>query len=113
MFGWQSTSTAVTASDPTFRTGGSQNKQGYSNAKVDALYDQLSTEIDPDAQTKILTEIEQQLWADAFGTTIFQFPGIHAWSKKLTGPQPLSLSPTIMYGFWDWKIEGSGATPSS
>jgi len=110
LFGWQSTSTAVTAGEPTYRTGGSQNKSGYTNAKVDALYDQLSTELDSKKQTELLYKIEQQLNADAFGTTIFQFPGIHAWSKKLTGPDPLSLSPTIMYGFWNWKIEGSGAT---
>ncbi|WP_426594576.1 ABC transporter substrate-binding protein [Cellulomonas sp. McL0617] len=113
LFGWQSTSTAVTASDPTFRTGGSQNKQGYSNAKVDSLFDQLQTETDASKQTQILTDIEKQLWADAFGTTIFQFPGIHAWTKNLAGADPISLSPTIMYGYWDWKLSGSGSTPKA
>ena len=113
LFGWQSTSTGVTAADPIFRTGGGENKQGYSNAKVDALLDQLSTEVDPKKQLQIETDMEKQLWADAFGTTVFQFPGIHAWSKKLSGPDPLSLSPTIMYGYWDWKNTGTGSTPKA
>ena len=41
LFGWQSTSTAVTESDANFRTGGGNNFYGYSNPEVDALYDEL------------------------------------------------------------------------
>ncbi len=30
----------------------------------------------------MLTEIEQNLWADAFGVTIFQHPGLTAWNSN-------------------------------
>jgi len=109
MFAWQSESTAVTESDANYRTGGANNKQGYSNPKVDALFDQLATSIDPKEQAQLQLDVEKQLWADAFGTTIFQFPGIHAWSDKLQGPKPISISPTISYGFWDWKVAATAS----
>ena len=46
LFGWQSTSTAVTESDANYRTDATNNYYGYSNPEVDALYDALQTETD-------------------------------------------------------------------
>ena len=103
LFGWQSTSLAVTESDANFRTGGANNFYGYSNPDVDALFDTLQTETDPDAQLAIQIEVEKLLWADAFGTTIFQFPGVNAWNSEISGVEPISLSPTIFHGFWNWE----------
>jgi len=104
LFGWQSESTAVTESEANYRTGGINNYGHYSNTTVDGLFDQLAVSIDPKEQAQLQLDVEKQLWADAFGTTIFQFPGIHAWNKdKLSGPAPISINPTIFYGFWDWK----------
>ena len=103
LFGWQSTSLAVTESDANFRTGGANNFYGYSNPEVDALFDQLQTETDPAAQLAIQIEVEKHLWADAFGTTIFQFPGVNAWNSEITGVQPIAISPTIFQGFWNWE----------
>ena len=104
LFGWQSESTAVTESEANYRTGGINNYGHYSNSTVDGLFDQLAVSIDPKEQAQLQLDVEKQLWADAFGTTIFQFPGIHAWNKdKLSGPAPISINPTIFYGFWDWK----------
>jgi peptide/nickel transport system substrate-binding protein len=54
LFGWQSTSTAVTASDPTFRSDGGNNFTGYDNPAVDALFNQLKVEFDPAKQKSIL-----------------------------------------------------------
>lgn len=102
LFGWQSTSLAVTESDANFRTGGVNNFYGYSNPEVDALFDELQVETDPARQLEIQIEVEKHLWADAFGTTIFQFPGVNAWSEKVTGVDPISISPTIFHGFWNW-----------
>jgi peptide/nickel transport system substrate-binding protein len=103
LFGWQSTSLAVTESDANFRTGGPNNFYGYSNPEVDALFDELQTEVDADRQQEILREVEKHLWEDAFGTTIFQFPGVNAWNSKVTGVEPIALSPTIFHGFWNWE----------
>lgn len=103
LFGWQSTSLAVTEADANFRTGGMNNFYGYSNPEVDALFDELQTATDANRQQEILREVEKHLWADAFGITIFQFPGVNAWNSNISGVDPISLSPTIFYGFWNWE----------
>ncbi|WP_435299545.1 ABC transporter family substrate-binding protein [Timonella sp. A28] len=106
LFGWQSTSTAVTESDATYRTKGLNNFYGYSNKTVDGLFKDLQVETEPAKQAQIQIDIEKQLWEDAFGTTIFQFPAVNAWNKKVSGVQPISISPTIFAGFWNWDITG-------
>jgi peptide/nickel transport system substrate-binding protein len=103
LFGWQSTSTAITSSKANFITTGGNNYQGYGNPEVDKLYDQLSVEFDKDNQKALLTQIETLLWKDALGTTIFQFPGVTAYNKnRLSGVVPAPLSPTIFWNFWEW-----------
>ena len=103
LFGWQSTSLAVTEADANYRTGGLNNFYGYSNSEVDALFDELQTETDAGRQQEILREVEKHLWEDAFGITIFQFPGVNAWNSNVTGVDPIPLSPTIFHGFWNWE----------
>ncbi len=111
LFGWQSTSTAVTESDANYRTGATNNHYGYSNPEVDALFDQLQPETDPAEQTRILGEVEKHLVDDAFGVTIFQFPGVTAWNEsKISGVNPLTIAPGIFYGFWDWKTGSAEAS---
>jgi len=108
LFGWQSTSTAVTESDANYRTGGGNNFYGYSNPEVDALFDQLQVSTDPAEQEQILAQVEKLLVDDAFGLTIFQFPGIAAWSSNLQGVQPISIAPTILWNYWEWEIAAAG-----
>jgi peptide/nickel transport system substrate-binding protein len=101
-FGWQSTSLGVTNSSATFRTGGINNLNNYSNPEVDRLLDELDVELDGDRQIEILLEIDKLLMDDAYGVTIFQFPGITAFSDRVTGVDPGPLSPTIFWNIWDW-----------
>jgi peptide/nickel transport system substrate-binding protein len=104
LFGWQSTSTAVTESDANYRTDATNNFYGYSNAEVDALFDELQVTTDESRQEEILSEIEAILVDDAFGTTIFQFPGVTAWNpERINNVSKLTIAPTIFYGFWNWE----------
>ncbi len=104
-FGWQSTSTAVAQSNPTYQTGGVNNLSGYSNPEVDALFDELAITPDADAQLELQKQIEKILVDDAYGLTIFQFPAIAAWNaERITNVAPSPISPTIFYGFWNWEI---------
>ena len=103
LFGWQSTSTAVTEPDANYRTAATNNFYGYSNPEVDALFDELQVETDPAEQERILGEVEKHLVDDAFGVTIFQFPGVTAYNpEKIGNVSKLSIAPTIFYGFWEW-----------
>ena len=110
LFGWQSTSTAVTESDANYRTGGGNNFYGYSNPEVDALFDELQVETDPAMQGEILGQVEKHLVDDAFGITLFQFPGVTAYNPENIGNvQKIAISPTIFYGFWEWTAGSSAA----
>ncbi|GHF18130.1 ABC transporter family substrate-binding protein [Pseudolysinimonas yzui] len=107
VFGWQSTSTAVTSSQATFYSTGGNNLNGYANEEVDALYDQLAVEYDPEAQIDLLIEIEKILWADAYGVTVFQFPGVTAYDNTVVdGVVPAPLAPMFFWNFWEWELVG-------
>lgn len=104
LFGWQSTGTGVTESDANYRTGGINNYGGYANPDVDALFDQLQTATDAADQANILAQVEAKLVEDNFGVTIFQFPGVTAYSSTLQGVDPISISPTIFWNYWTWTV---------
>ncbi len=108
IFAWSSTSLAVSGDDQLFgcydnpaNKGG--NYSGYCNPEVDALIAQLNTEPDADAQYELLLQIEQKLVEDAYGTVIFQFPGLLVWNKdRVSGVVDNPLSPNYFWNFWDW-----------
>ncbi|MEY4618019.1 MAG: hypothetical protein RL101_205 [Actinomycetota bacterium] len=107
VFGWQSTSLAVTSSKATFASDGGNNLNGYKNDAVDTAYKALSTEFDRAKQVELLTTVEKNLWADAYGVTVFQFPGVTAYNKnKVSGVVPAPLAPMFFWNFWEWKQEG-------
>ena len=104
LFGWQSTSVDVAGTNANFVTDGQNNPQGYSSPVVDDLYQQLQASSDPDEQQDLLLQIEQNLWGDAFGVTIFQHPGVTAWnSTYVSNVSDIPLAPTVFWNFWEWE----------
>jgi peptide/nickel transport system substrate-binding protein len=107
IFAWQSTSLAVAGSDQIFASytdplAKAGNYNGYGNSKVDQLLKDLEITTDLTKQTEIMLEIEKTLIADAYGTTIFQFPGLTVSSAKVSGVKPSPLSPGYYWNFWEW-----------
>ncbi len=103
-FGWQSTSTSPLGNEGIFRSDGGSNFTGYANDTVDALYDELGSEFDVEAQVELQKQIDAELWADAYGITVFQFPGVTAHDSEMTGVDTSALSPTIFWNYWEWGI---------
>jgi peptide/nickel transport system substrate-binding protein len=104
LFGWQSTSVAVADTEANFGTGGQNNFGGYSSEVVDGLYDQLTVSTDVDEQRQLLLDIEKELWADGFGVTLFQHPGLTAYnSNYVSGVSNIPLAPTVFWNFWEWQ----------
>jgi len=107
LFGWQSTAVAVADTAAQFVTGGQNNFYGYSNADVDALYEELQATSDPARQDEILLEVESILLEDAFGLPIFQFPEITAFnSTYVQNVSSIPLSPTVLFDVWNWTPAG-------
>lgn len=104
LFGWQSSSTAVTSDQANYQTKGQNNFGGYNNPKVNELYKTLESTTDPAKQKEINIEVEKHLVEDAFGAPIFQFPNITAYSTKVEGVSSIKLSPTVFWNFWEWKV---------
>jgi peptide/nickel transport system substrate-binding protein len=104
LFGWQSTSTAVTASAPTFRSDGTSNFTGYDNSEVDSLYTTLASEFDRDTQISLMQQIDALLWEDAYGMTIFQFPEVLVYDSDLTSVSSSPLSPNFFWNYWEWEV---------
>ena len=51
-----------------------------------------------------MLQIEQQLWADGFGVTLYQFPDVTAWnSTYVSNVSDIPLAPTVFWNFWEWE----------
>jgi peptide/nickel transport system substrate-binding protein len=104
LFGWQTTAIAVADSMPNYVTDGINNFYGYSNPDVDALADELNAGADAERQDEILIEVEQNLFADAFGLPLFQHPQITAYnSTYVSGVDNIAIAPTVFYNVWEWE----------
>ncbi|NCT91143.1 ABC transporter family substrate-binding protein [Cellulomonas sp. APG4] len=104
LFGWQSTSTFALNGQANFITGGVNNFGGYSSESMDAFWDELSTNTDPERETELLIDIESELNEAGFSVPIFQHPGVMAWRDVLEGTSTIALSPTIFWNYWEWEI---------
>ena len=110
-FGWQSTSLGVTDWAAQFQTGGINNLSFYTNPEIDKIASEISSEFDKQAQIELQQQADKILWDDFFGVTIFQFPGVTAYSDRVTNIDPSILAPTIFWNAWDWEVTDAG-TPT-
>jgi peptide/nickel transport system substrate-binding protein len=108
-FGWQTTAITVTDWTATFKTGGINNQNFYSNPELDALSAEISSEFDAERQLEIKKEADKILWDDFYGVTIFQFPGVTAFSDRVTNIDPSIIAPGIFWNAWDWEVTDAGA----
>ena len=75
----------MTADRETYATGTINNLVGYSNKTVDGLFDKLVLTSDQGEQVKIQTHIEQEMFKDAIGLPIFQFPSANIANRPALG----------------------------
>lgn len=102
LFAWQYTSLAVTGNQAAIQTGGGNNFSGYSNSTVDSAWKTLSSSFDKSTQDKELAVIDKQMWSDAYGATIFQFPDVVAYASNVKNVSYSPLSPNQFWNFWEW-----------
>ncbi len=104
LFGWQTTAIAVADSMPNYVEGGLNNFYGYNNARVNELATELNQTSDEARQDEILIEVEQNLFADAFGLPLFQHPQITAYnSTYVDGVDNIAIAPTVFWNVFDWQ----------
>lgn len=105
MFGWQSEVVGIADTNANFVTDGQNNYGKFSNDAVDTAYSTLQgSQLENDAVLEQLIEVESNLVANAFGTTIFQFPAVVAWNEnRILNVKHIPLSPTVFWNFWEWE----------
>ena len=104
LFGWNTANRAVSAAEARLGSASSiSNFNGYSNPEVDATLDELALSTDPQLQRELLTEIDAQLWNDAYGVPLYQYPVVTAHSDRVTGVRNSALDPGVFWNIWDWQ----------
>jgi peptide/nickel transport system substrate-binding protein len=81
---------------------GAKDWSGYQSEKVDTLFTQAATELDPVTAQPLYDEIDQQLWSDMVALPLFAEPSVLAWSASVTGITPGPYSPGLFATVLDW-----------
>ncbi len=87
LFAWVS-SPYVSGNISLYETGGGQNYAGVSNSEVDALLEQLASEVDPEAAAQAANDADAILWEELATIPLYQKPSFTAWSSEYEGIEP-------------------------
>ncbi|PCC45340.1 ABC transporter family substrate-binding protein [Brevibacterium aurantiacum] len=104
LFGWQAEGTGITSDDANYRTGAQNNYGGYSSEKTDKVLDEILVAPEEDHE-KLVSELESQLNEDAFGAPLYQHPELLIYSDKLKNASSTTVSPTLMWNYWEWETD--------
>ena len=94
MGGWGAGSDPDTTAN-IFATGETRNYAGYSNPKVDELFEKGRREFDPEKRASIYQQIHQILWADQVYTWLYYRNSFYAFNKGLRGYNFSPLGPYL------------------
>lgn len=109
LFSWTDSTIALSA--PAARLASDStisNYSKYASEKVDALLAELAAESDPATQRELLASVDSELWKDAYGLPLFQYPAIVAYSTAVEGIAPAPLAPTLLWNLWQWRPAAEG-----
>ncbi|MCL2595004.1 MAG: ABC transporter substrate-binding protein [Promicromonosporaceae bacterium] len=106
LFGWQSTNTLLNNGRANYETEGQNNPYGWTNPRIDELWEQISNMVDDTSPEAVAAgvEIEQLVWDEAWTVPIFQFPEVVVHTNRVANVSQIPLSPTIFWNFWEWEI---------
>ncbi|MGE3194554.1 MAG: ABC transporter family substrate-binding protein [Microbacteriaceae bacterium] len=111
LFAWDTTRLGPAAVSAVFDSESRlANFTRYTNPKVDALIRQVDAADDDAEVTRLLTEIDGLIWADAYGVPLFAYPTVTAVSAQVTGVTRSPLGRGVFWNAWEW--EPAAATPS-
>jgi peptide/nickel transport system substrate-binding protein len=105
IFGWVNPGIGVSGTPQLFKSDGGGNYSGYANSTVDSLSDQLVVELDTDKQAEIQSQIDAQLFPDAFGLPLFQSVGIDGVNNRVGGITAYNPSQSgVWWNTWEWTV---------
>jgi peptide/nickel transport system substrate-binding protein len=102
LFAWQQTSLAVTGNQAAMQGGGGNNFNGYTNDTANQSWTTLAKTFDKSKQVDLLQTIDKEMWSDAYGATLFQFPDVYAYSNNVKNVSYSPIAPNQFWNFWEW-----------
>ena len=103
LFAWDTTRLGPSAVAAVFRSDSAvANLNHYGNPDADALVDEIVSTDDVDEQTRLLTELDGILWADAYGVPLFAHPTLTAVSDRVDGVSRSPLARGVFWNAWEW-----------
>jgi peptide/nickel transport system substrate-binding protein len=112
LFAWNTTRLGPAAVSAVFDSESQlANFTHYANPQVDALIDELDASDDDAEVTRLLTEIDSLVWADAYGVPLFAYPTVTAVSEQVSGVTRSPLGRGVFWNAWDWKPAAESPSP--
>jgi peptide/nickel transport system substrate-binding protein len=112
LFAWNTTRLGPAAVSAVFDSESKlANFTHYANPEVDALIDELDASDDDAEVTRLLTEIDSLVWADAYGLPLFAYPTVTAVSSQVTGVTRSPLGRGVFWNAWDWRPAAGSPSP--
>ena len=110
LFAWDTTRLGPSAVAAVFRSDSAvANLNHYGNPDADVLVDEIVSTDDVDEQTRLLTELDGILWADAYGVPLFAHPTLTAVSDRVDGVSRSPLARGVFWNAWEWAPGASQA----
>jgi len=81
---------------------GAEDWSGYASVKVDNLFDQAASQLDPVTAQPLYNKIDQSLWADMVALPLFAEPSALAWSDFTTRVAADPYAPGLLSTIFDW-----------
>ena len=104
IFGWISSGVGSAGVPQIFSSTGGGNYSAYSNPEVDALATKLMVTTEAAEAEAIKRQIDTLLWADAYGLTLFQGPGLIVHSDSIGGVEYMPNQTGVWWNFWEWTV---------
>ena len=105
MYGYGLTAISQANSTGNYRSDGSNNVFGWSDAKLDAILTSLEGDILTQKEiTAKRLEADKIIIANAWGLPLYANPTIASYNKELKGIDPAPLGSVITWNFFDWSF---------
>jgi len=104
LFAWNESTAAISSPAARLATGSTvSNFSHYSSEAVDLLLATLAVETDETERDQLLGEIDAELWHDAYGVPLYQFPSLVAVRGGIENVVPSPLAPGLTWNLWEWQ----------
>jgi peptide/nickel transport system substrate-binding protein len=82
-----------------------ENWDHYADSKVDSLFNQALSDLNPSTDATLYNQIDAQLWKDMATLPLFENPVYYGWSTKYANLVPNPTSVGIPWNAQDWALK--------